>query len=63
MDRWRASASRAADPIVVEDGYATEITGGPEAAQLVGLLEPHGRDARNVAEFGIGTNDRAKLTG
>jgi aminopeptidase len=49
--------------IVVEDGYATEITGGREAEQLIGLLEPHGRDARNVAEFGIGTNDRAQLTG
>ena len=49
--------------IVVEGGYATEITGGPEAATLVGLLEPHGRDARTVAEFGIGTNDKATLTG
>jgi leucyl aminopeptidase (aminopeptidase T) len=49
--------------IVVENGYATEITGGPEAQTLIALLEPHGRDARNVAEFGIGTNDRARLTG
>ena len=49
--------------IVVENGYAEDITGGPEAAQLIALLEPHGRDARNVAEFGIGTNDRARLTG
>jgi leucyl aminopeptidase (aminopeptidase T) len=49
--------------IVVEDGYATEITGGAEAARLRALLEPHGRDGRTVAEFGIGTNDRAKLTG
>jgi leucyl aminopeptidase (aminopeptidase T) len=49
--------------IVVEGGYATEITGGPEAAVLVSLLEPHGRDARTVAEFGIGTNDKATLTG
>jgi leucyl aminopeptidase (aminopeptidase T) len=49
--------------IVVENGYATRITGGPEAEQLIALLEPHGREARNVAEFGIGTNDRARLTG
>lgn len=49
--------------IVVRDGYAEDITGGPEARRLVSLLEPHGRDARTVAEFGIGTNDRAKLTG
>ena len=49
--------------IVVRDGYAEDITGGPEAQRLVSLLEPHGRDAHTVAEFGIGTNDRAKLTG
>ena len=49
--------------VVVKDGYAEEISGGPEAQQLIALLEPHGRDARTVAEFGIGTNDRARLTG
>ena len=49
--------------IVVKDGYATEITGGASAARLIELLEPHGRDARTVAEFGIGTNDKAILTG
>jgi leucyl aminopeptidase (aminopeptidase T) len=49
--------------IVVREGYATDITGGPEAARLIELLEPHGRDGRTVAEFGIGTNDRAILTG
>jgi len=49
--------------IVVRDGYAEEITGGIEANRLVELLEPHGRDARTVAEFGIGTNDKAILSG
>jgi len=49
--------------IVVKDGYAEEITGGKEAEQLVQLLDQHGRLARNVAEFGIGTNYKAKLTG
>jgi aminopeptidase len=49
--------------IVVENGYATEISGGPEAQALIALLEPHGKDARTVAEFGIGTNDKAMLTG
>jgi leucyl aminopeptidase (aminopeptidase T) len=49
--------------IEVKDGYATEITGGPEAGKLIELLEPHGKDARTVAEFGIGTNDKAILTG
>ena len=49
--------------ITVERGYATTIEGGDEAARLRALLEPHGRDGRNVAEFGVGTNDRAQLTG
>ena len=53
------------DPIriVIQDGYATEISGGEEARRLRELLEPHGHDARNVAEFGIGTNDKAILSG
>ncbi len=49
--------------ITVEGGYATTIEGGEEAARLVALLEPHGLDGRNVAEFGIGTNDKATLIG
>ncbi len=49
--------------ITVNNGYAAEITGGAEAEQLKKLLEPHGKDAYNVAEFGIGTNDRAIITG
>ncbi len=49
--------------IVVEGGYATGISGGEEAGRLRDLLEPHGAAGRNVAEFGIGTNDKAILTG
>jgi leucyl aminopeptidase (aminopeptidase T) len=49
--------------IVVKDGYATDITGGEAAKHLIALLEPHGKDARTVAEFGVGTNDKAILTG
>jgi aminopeptidase len=49
--------------IEVKAGYAGAITGAAEAAKLVSLIEPHGKDARTVAEFGIGTNDRAILTG
>jgi leucyl aminopeptidase (aminopeptidase T) len=49
--------------ITVRDGYAIAIEGGAEAEALRALLEPHGRDGRNVAEFGIGTNDKAILTG
>jgi aminopeptidase len=65
VDGSMAGVGMTAQPIriVVEDGYATDITGGAEAQKLIALLEPHGRDGRTVAEFGIGTNDRAKLTG
>lgn len=47
----------------IEDGYATEITGGTQASRLESLLEPHGKDAFNLAELGVGTNDKAQITG
>ncbi|MBE0571903.1 MAG: aminopeptidase [Ignavibacteriaceae bacterium] len=49
--------------IEVEDGYATKITGGVLARKLKTMLDKVGKDARNIAEFGIGTNDSAKLSG
>jgi aminopeptidase len=49
--------------IEVRDGQAVDIAGGEEARKLLELLLPHGEAARNLAEFGIGTNDKAKLTG
>jgi leucyl aminopeptidase (aminopeptidase T) len=65
VDGSMASVGMMSQPlrIEVENGYATTITGGPEAQRLIGLFEPHGQDARTVAEFGIGTNDKAILTG
>ncbi len=65
VDGSMASVGMMHDPIriVVRNGFAEEISGGSEAKKLVELLEPHGRDARNVAEFGIGTYDKAILTG
>jgi aminopeptidase len=65
VDGSMASVGVVRDPIriVVENGYATTVTGGAEADRLVALFEPHGKDARTVAEFGIGTNDQAILTG
>jgi leucyl aminopeptidase (aminopeptidase T) len=52
-------------PIKVEirDGYAEEITGGEEAQRLIEILDKNGREARAVAEFGVGTNYKAILSG
>jgi len=49
--------------ITVEDGFATRIEGGIEADRLIAMLEPMGKMAYNVAELGIGTNDKAIVTG
>ena len=49
--------------IKVEKGYATKITGGTEARKLVRMLSKFGKKGRNIAELGIGTNDKAKLSG
>lgn len=65
VDGSMASVGVVKEPITirVQDGYATNIDGGAEARRLIELLDPHGKDARTVAEFGIGTNDKAILTG
>ena len=49
--------------IKVADGYATDISGGDEATALINLISPFGQDGRNIAELGIGTNDKAQLSG
>lgn len=49
--------------IVVENGFAVSITGGKEAKILNEMLKPYGMRGRNIAEFGVGTNDKAKLSG
>jgi len=65
VDGAMAGVGLVSEPIriSVENGYATEVSGGEEARKLRELLAPHGKDGRNVAEFGIGTNDKAILTG
>ena len=65
VDGSMAGVGMVNEPIRIEvrGGYAVAIDGGAEARRLRELLEPHGRDAYTVAEFGIGTNDKAILTG
>lgn len=49
--------------VKVEEGFATEITGGKGAERLLSIMEPHGKLAFNLAELGIGTHDKARITG
>lgn len=49
--------------IKIVDGYAEKIFGGVEAQKLTEILDKSGRDARAVAEFGVGTNYKAILSG
>jgi aminopeptidase len=49
--------------LFVKDGYISKITDGKKPAELQSLLNKYGKDARNIAEFGIGLNKKAKVTG
>ena len=49
--------------VKVEKGYATDITGGAGAERLYSIMEPFGQLAFNLAELGIGTHDKALITG
>ncbi len=49
--------------IEVKDGYAVNVSGGNQAKKLDDTLNKYDKLARNIAEFGIGTNYKAKLSG
>ena len=50
--------------ISVRDGFATNIGGGKKADEFRGMLERVGdKNAFAIAEFGIGANDKAILSG
>jgi leucyl aminopeptidase (aminopeptidase T) len=48
--------------LVVEDGHLTSAR-GDQGMAFMDLLTVHGEDGTNLAELGIGTNEKAKLTG
>jgi len=49
--------------ITVENGMAVAVEGGSQAEQFSAQLDKAGPAARNVAELGVGTNDKAIITG
>jgi aminopeptidase len=64
VDGTIAAIGRVSEPVelTVEAGHLVAAT-GPEGNRLMELLTTHGRDGTNVAELGVGTNERATLTG
>ena len=64
VDGTIASVGMPDEPVElrIEDGRLKNAT-GEEGERLMGLLTVHGEDGTNVAELGIGTNERANLTG
>ena len=54
--------SRLSEPasVVVKEGYASKVTGAPEA---VAEMNRGGKDGRNFGKFGMGLNPRARITG
>ena len=65
VDGSMAGIGKLEVPIVmtVEQGYVTEVTGGPDAEKLEAIINPYGKEARNIAELGIGLNELARITG
>lgn len=53
------------EPITMEvkNGYANVITVNEQSGKIVEMFKKAGKDANAVAEFGIGTNYKAKLCG
>jgi aminopeptidase len=49
--------------IKVKRGYAYDIKGSAQAKKLLKMITPLGKSAFNIAELGIGTNPKAKVTG
>jgi leucyl aminopeptidase (aminopeptidase T) len=64
VDGTIAAIGRVTEPIelVIEAGHLVSAS-GPQGERLLELLGAHGVDGTNVAELGIGTNERAELTG
>ncbi len=64
VDGTIAAIGRVSEPVelTIEDGRLVGAT-GPEGEKLYELLSMHGPEATGVAELGVGTNEKAMLTG
>ena len=64
VDGSMAGVGLAVEPVelVVEGGHLTSARGG-QGMTFMALLTEHGEDGTNIAELGVGTNEKAKLTG
>jgi leucyl aminopeptidase (aminopeptidase T) len=60
-----AGIGKLSEPIRIEvkDGFAIAISGGEQARELERMLAVYAPLSYNVAEFGIGTNERAIVSG
>lgn len=65
VDGSMAGIGKVNSPITMEvkEGFVVSVSGGPEAEKLEGIMDKYGREARNIAELGIGLNPLAQLTG
>ena len=64
IDGSIATLGLVSEPVrmTVSDGRLTEASGAQGQA-LLDRLRPHGEEATTIAELGIGTNEKAQLTG
>jgi leucyl aminopeptidase (aminopeptidase T) len=64
VDGTIAGIGRVSAPVTLTvEGGNLVAAEGAEGERLLELLRPHGENATNVAELGIGTNEKAILTG
>lgn len=66
IDKTMAGIGKLESPIklLIRNGFVKEISGGKEAIKLKRLLKKfRNKNVYNIAEFAIGTNKKAKITG
>jgi leucyl aminopeptidase (aminopeptidase T) len=65
VDGSIAGFGKARHPLVffVEKGFVKKIMDGKRPPKIEALLDKTGKLSRNIAEFGIGLNKKAKVTG